>query len=230
MKVKVVIPASGAGVRLGGDIPKQFLEIDGEPVLKRTLAVFNALEITEEIAVAVPTKYLHTVESYGFSKLRHIVPGGENRAESVFAALNCFAKVCPASINPGQIILIHDGIRPFVSHEIITNVAAAAAKYGAAVACTRVTDTIKQADSHGKIKHTPPRETLWQAQTPQGFTYEIIRRAYETAAAENRLSQATDDSALAEALGIGVQIVESSPANIKITTQTDLKIAEAMLK
>lgn len=223
MKVKVVIPASGAGVRLGGDILKQFLHLGGEPILKRTLSIFNALEIVAEIAVAVPEGYLAEVEGYKIPKLRHIVAGKQSRAESVFAALKCLEG------NSETIVLIHDGIRPFVTRETIEAVAEATQKHGASVACSPVTDTIKQVDAQGKIISTPDRSTLWQAQTPQGFMYDAIFRAYIAAEAEGVLHNATDDSALAERIGIHVKIVPSSPANIKITTQTDLEIARALI-
>jgi 2-C-methyl-D-erythritol 4-phosphate cytidylyltransferase len=201
VKISVVIPASGTGLRFGGEIPKQFLHLGGEPILKRTLSVFDAHKHVTEIAVAVAEEYFHELESYKLSKLKHIVRGSET-------------------------VLVHDGIRPFVTHEIIDAVAQAALKHGAAVACSPVTDTIKQADAQNKIIATPDRSQLWQAQTPQGFTYETIMRAYTAADTDGILAHATDDSALAERIGVSVHIVPSSPANIKITTQTDLKIAE----
>jgi 2-C-methyl-D-erythritol 4-phosphate cytidylyltransferase len=222
VKINVVIPAGGAGVRFGGDKPKQFLQLGGESVLKRVLSVFNALEIVNEIAVAAPEDFFAEIEGYKLHKVKYLVGGKQTRAESVFAALKCLPQ-------NAEIVLIHDGIRPFVTREIIENVAHAAKEFGAAVACSRVTDTIKQVNSHGEIIATPDRSILWQAQTPQGFTYENILRAYLAAEADGVLSAATDDSALTERIGIPVKIVESSPANIKITTPTDLKIAEALL-
>jgi 2-C-methyl-D-erythritol 4-phosphate cytidylyltransferase/2-C-methyl-D-erythritol 4-phosphate cytidylyltransferase/2-C-methyl-D-erythritol 2,4-cyclodiphosphate synthase len=222
VKISIVIPASGAGLRLGGEIPKQFLTLGGEPILKRTLSVFNSSEIVAEIAVAIPEGYLREVEAYKIPKLKHIITGGETRAASVFAALKALSPLT-------QIVLIHDGIRPFVTCETIKAVAQAAEKHGAAVACSPVTDTIKQVDTNGKIIATPDRSTLWQAQTPQGFTYDTILRAYAQAQADGVLNQATDDSARAERIGIPVKIVPSPPSNIKITTQTDLKIAEALI-
>jgi 2-C-methyl-D-erythritol 4-phosphate cytidylyltransferase len=220
VKISVVIPAGGSGVRFGGDVPKQFLELGGEPILKRTLSVFDALEIVSEIVVAVPKKFLSEVEGYKISKIK-VVCGKKNRAESVFAALQ--------TLQNAEIVLIHDGIRPFVTREIIEEVAYAAKKFGASVACSPVTDTIKQVDSQKKIVTTPNRASLWQAQTPQGFTYEIISRAYAEANNDGVLANATDDSTLVERLGIPVKIVPSSPANIKITSQTDLIFARALL-
>lgn len=220
MKISIVIPAGGAGRRLGGEVPKQFLELGGEPILRRTLNIFAAMEIVAEIAVAVPKEFLREVETWGISKPLHIVAGEKTRAESVFAALKI--------LREKNIVLIHDGIRPFVTPEIISAVALAAEKHGAAIACAPVTDTIKEADS-GEIIATHDRTKLWRAQTPQGFTYEIISRAYEQAAADGVLASATDDSALVERIGIPVKIVESTRENIKITTAADLRIAGALL-
>jgi len=222
VKISVVIPASGAGLRFGGEIPKQFLRLGGETILKRTLSVFNSLESICEIAVAAAEEYFPEIEGYKISKLRHIVPGKETRAQSVYSALKAIS-------GDAEIVLVHDGIRPFVTHEIIEAVVQAVLKYGAAVACLPVTDTIKKVDAQNKIISTLQRNLLWQAQTPQGFTYETIMRAYAAAEADGILPYATDDSALVERIGISVHVVPSSPANIKITTQTDLKIAEAFL-
>jgi len=235
LEIKIVIPASGAGVRLGGDIPKQFLQLGGEPILKRTLSIFSRMKIVSEIAVAVPEGYAEEVRDYDIPKLTHIVTGEKTRAESVYAALKCFnADYMHSRQNKhleasDYIALIHDGIRPFVTPEIIEAVAKAAKEHGAAVACAPVTDTIKQV-SQGIITSTPNRKTLWQAQTPQGFTYETILQAYAAAEENGYLSEATDDSALAERIGTKVHIVPSSPANIKITTPTDLLIARALLE
>ncbi|MCL1863852.1 MAG: 2-C-methyl-D-erythritol 4-phosphate cytidylyltransferase [Defluviitaleaceae bacterium] len=221
MKISIVIPASGEGKRLGSEIPKQFLQPGGEPILRRTLSVFDAMEIVAEIAVAVPNGYAEEVRGYKIAKLLHIVEGKATRAESVYAALRALDKNADA-------VLVHDGVRPFVTSEIIMAVAEAAKEYGAAVACAPVTDTVKVADDSGNIISTPDRSTLWQAQTPQGFTYEIITRAYATAEADGILATATDDSALAERLGISVKIVPSCPKNIKITTATDLELAKVI--
>jgi len=171
--------------------------------------------------VAVPEEFLADVAEYELVTPLHIIAGGKSRAESVYAALQAISPYT-------EIVLIHDGIRPFVTPETIRAVAQAAATHGAAIAATPVTDTIKQADAHGKIIATPDRAALWQAQTPQGFAYEIITRAYATAYADGMLATATDDAFLAERLGISVHIVPSPPTNIKITTQMDLKIARVL--
>ena len=220
--IKIVIPASGVGARFGAGIPKQFTELKGEPILKRTISAFQCLDFVDEIAVAVPQGYAQTVASYGFDKVRHIIEGGENRASSVYAAL----KMLPADT---EIVLIHDGVRPLVTDRLVQAVADAVKQHGAAIACAPVTDTIKQTNQNSKITATLDRNQLWSAQTPQGFTYSLIMEAFAQAEKDGVLAHVTDDSALAERLDIPVYVVRSSPANIKITTPEDLVIAKAML-
>jgi len=221
-KISVIVPAAGAGTRVGGTKPKQFLPLGGVPMLKRTLAALENAELIDEIAVAVPGGYEDEVRAYGFKKLRYVVNGRETRGESVMAALECLS-------DDTDIVLIHDGCRPFVTQKIISDVIEAVVAHGAAVASVPVTDTIKQADNSGFVTATPNRALLWQAQTPQGFTYDVVRRAYTHAATEGFLSQATDDSVLAEYIGEQVFIVPSSPANIKITNPEDFASAPAFL-
>jgi len=249
--IKVIIPASGIGTRFGSDTPKQFVALKGEPILKRTISAFQHLAIVDEIVVAVPQGYVQTVIGYGFDKVRHVVEGGKDRASSVYAALKCL----PIDTH---IVLIHDGVRPFVTCALVQTVVKTVKQHGAAVACTPVTDTIKQSkkaapplskgsvagihslrnggvwgsaplEPNHQIEATLDRTRLWRAQTPQGFTYNIIMKAYRQAEKDGILHQATDDSALVERLGIPVYIVPSSPRNIKITTAEDLMIAEAFL-
>ncbi|MCL1787153.1 MAG: 2-C-methyl-D-erythritol 4-phosphate cytidylyltransferase [Defluviitaleaceae bacterium] len=222
---KVVIPASGIGARFGAALPKQFLPLQGEPILKRTIAAFEAMDMVDEIALAVPPGYAHMVAAYGFAKVRHIVEGGKDRAHSVYQALLRLPK-------DTDVVLIHDGVRPFVTADLVQAVASAAKQYGAAIACTPVTDTIKQAGAAApmQIQKTLDRSVLWRAQTPQGFTYDVIVEAYRQGEKSGILHQATDDSALVERLGMPVYIVPGSPRNIKITTAEDMAIATAFLE
>jgi len=221
-KIKIVIPASGIGARFGTSTPKQFLQLQGVDILQRTISVFEQLDAVDEIVVAVPAGYTQIVQGYGFDKVHHIVEGGTNRAESVFCALQMLPK-------DTKTVLIHDGVRPFVTGKLVYDIAATVKKYGAAVACTPITNTIKQANSNKKIEATPDRSQLWSAQTPQGFTYDIIIKAYEQGTRNNTLHQVTDDSTLVEQLGIPVYVVPASPSNIKITTAEDMLIAKALL-
>ena len=223
MQVKVVIPASGSGTRLGGNIPKQFQLLGGIPILNRTVSAFQRSSIVTEIAIAVPQGFLHIHQDMldsGFDKVKYVIEGGDTRATSVYAALKC--------LTPGGIVLIHDGARPLVSMETIEAVTVAAEKHGAAIACTAVTDTLKEATPNGKIIATPERSRIWRAQTPQGFTYDLIKQAYEQG--EHVFDTVTDDCMLVERMGIPVYVVPTVASNIKITTPEDLIIAEAFLK
>jgi len=227
MQIKVIIPASGMGRRLGGKIPKQFQLLGGLPILLRTIDAFQKHKMVIEIVVAVPPEYVQEVKNYGHDKVLNVVEGGDCRASSVNIALQVISK--------GGIVLIHDGARPFVSEETITAVAVAVNKYGAAVACTPITDTIKEVspmvidEGVGQIISTPNRSNLWRAQTPQGFTYELIMQAHQGFENIKNKETITDDSALVERLGKPVYIVKDSPRNIKITTPEDLIIAEAFV-
>jgi len=226
MSVAAIIAASGSGLRLGGDKPKQYQSLGDKPVLAHTLGVFDQLDIINEIYIAAPAAYVtHTWEiakSNGFSKVKAVVSGGANRAQSIYKAL----KEIPEHTG---IVLIHDGVRPFVSGELIKAVAKAARIHGAAVAGTPLTDTIKEVDEKGQVLSTPDRKRLWRIQTPQGFTYELIAKAYAQGKKDKILDQATDDSMLVERLGTPVHIVEGHPSNIKLTTQEDLLLGELML-
>jgi len=225
MQVSVIIAAAGSGQRLGGDMPKQFQLLGGKPLLAYALDVFNQLEIIDNIYVSVPTKYVnHTnkiANLYGFTKIKKIVPGGQNRAESIHAAIQ--------QLNNTDIVLIHDGARPFVSDKLIESVVQATKKYGAAVAGIPITDTIKKVDDDNKILTTLDRKILWQIQTPQGFTYEIIQKAYAKGQKDNILECVTDDSMLVERMGHKVQMVMGHSNNIKITTKEDLLLGEIIL-
>jgi len=258
MSVAVIIAASGSGTRLGGDMPKQFQMLGGKPVLAHTLEAFNRLDIINTIVIAAPAEYvIHTQEictKYGYEKVLAVVPGGTNRAESVYAAL----KKLPANIvnhdtdisahtrinNPkfsashnntvkdyaAGIVLIHDGVRPFVTDILIKAVVKSTHTHGAAIAGTVLTDTLKEADENGQVISTPSRERFWRTQTPQGFTYQLIMKAYAQGEKDGILPHVTDDSALVERLGVAVQMVEGHPSNIKITTREDMLLGEVLLR
>ena len=215
--INVVIPASGMGSRFGAGMPKQFLNLSGKEILHRTISVFEKMDIINEIAIAVPSGYKGRVLKYGFAKVKYITEGGASRAESVVTALELLPKQT-------EIVLIHDGVRPFVDGETILQVIEAAKKHGAAVACCPVTDTIKKVNSAGVITDTPDRSHLWNAQTPQGFKFDIILDAYT----QNKeiLRTITDDSSLVA----NAVVVPSSRRNIKITTAEDMLIAKAFLE
>ena len=218
-----IIVAAGSGTRFGAEKPKQFLEILGKPLIVYTLEGFESCSTVDEIILVLPAveieNFQKTVEKYNVKKLTKIAAGGKSRAESVFNGLN--------SIDSEQtkIVAVHDGARPFVSTEEITNTIEKARETGAACLVTGVTDTIKEV-REGKIVGTIDRKQLRRALTPQAFRYEILKRAFETA----DLSEAiTDECFLVEKLGYEISVVEGSAQNIKITTQKDLVFAEILL-
>jgi 2-C-methyl-D-erythritol 4-phosphate cytidylyltransferase len=222
--VSVVIPASGSGTRFGGDVPKQFLHMDGLPILARTVLVFQQADLVGEIAVAVPPGYMEKTREitdiYNLTKVKYIVEGGASRSESVYEALQ---KLSPHT----EIVLVHDGVRPFVSPDLINRVVDAARKHGAAIAGIPITDTVKEADEAGCVRVTVERGRIWQVQTPQGFSYPLLLDAYKNAP---HLKGFTDDSAIVEAHGGRVYIIPGERNNIKITTPEDAAITSAMFK
>lgn len=210
---------------------KQFTELGGTPILIHTLRKFAAVEAVNEIWIA-----LRENEIEGFSarlqdeakdiaaKKIELVSGGEHRQQSVEHALNAI------TASPDDIVLVHDAVRPFVTSEIILDVIAAAQKYGAAIVGLPAVDTVKQVErtSEGAlIKATIPRASVVLAQTPQGFRYGVIKKAFDEASADGFLG--TDESSLVERAGHDVAVVMGSPKNIKITTPGDMELAEFYL-
>ena len=216
---------------MGGGVPKQFQPIGGKPILAHTMAAFNRAEIVGKIVVTAPAEYVdhawEIAKANNLDKVRGVVAGGTSRAESIYAAL----KALPFMGNTGHdVVLIHDGVRPFVSVELIKAVARAASTHGAAIAGVPLSDTIKEVDKKLRVTSTPDRSRYWRVQTPQGFTYDMLMKAYAQGEKDGTLAQATDDSTLVERLGTKVTMVEGSPGNIKITTPEDMVIGEALLQ
>jgi len=240
MKVFVIIPAAGLGTRMGashaGQTPprsKQFLELDGVPILIHTLRKFAAAPQVESIWVALrkteiasfaPMLEQAGLERAGVSKPVHLVEGGEHRQESVGNVLDAL----PAEA--GDLVLIHDAVRPFVSQETIAGVIEQAQRYGAAIAGVPAIDTIKRVERRAEgavVEATIPREQIVQAQTPQGFRYGLLSPIFNEARIEG--FQGTDESSLLERAGHPVHVVMGSARNIKITTPADLELAEFFL-
>ena len=217
MSVTAVIAAGGVGARFGGGAPKQFLELLGVPVLRRTLDAFMSVSEISEIICAVPEGY----EGFNAPNVK-VIRGGVNRARTVHTALkhaNC------------ETVLVHDGARPLVTGELIQRVLNAARERGAAVAGLPETETVKKVDSNGKVIETLDREFIWRAQTPQGFSFPLLKRAYELAEERGILDEATDDAYLIEKLGLAeVYMVLGEPENIKITARKDFEYAEYILR
>ncbi|WP_224959617.1 2-C-methyl-D-erythritol 4-phosphate cytidylyltransferase [Geomonas subterranea] len=222
-----LIPAAGMGKRMGAGSNKQYLMLDGMPILARTVRTFQEAGCIDAIYLVSPEQEIpfcrsEVVERYGFAKVRAIVPGGSERQHSVYNGLRAIG-----DINPDDVVLIHDGVRPFVSVQMIEDAAAVARDAGASVVAVPVKDTVKVVRD-GIITATPPRETLWLAQTPQAFRYGLIRAAHDQAAAAGFLG--TDDASLLEWQGEPVRVVQGDYRNIKITTPEDMILAEAFLK
>lgn len=226
LKVSAVIVAAGRGSRMNMDINKQYVEVAGKAVLARTLQVFNDCDIIDEIIVVVNENDIifckqNIVELYEFNKVKTLVAGGDERQKSVYNGLKEVNEQC-------DIVLIHDGARPFVSEESIKSSIGASFEFGGSVVGVPVKDTIKAANMHGIITQTIDRSMLWSVQTPQTFKYKLIMDAHESAIDD--IFSGTDDAVLLERLGYQLKVVMGGYDNIKITTKEDLIVAEAILK
>ena len=203
---------------------KVFLELSGVPILLRSLQRFSAVPAVAELIVVVAEDETASVEALlaGAQGLKpwRVTAGGAERQYSIANGM----KRLSAS---ADIVLVHDAARPLVSFETIEAVIRAANEKGAAIAAVRAKNTIKAVGEGGLVEATPPREGLWEVQTPQGFRRDLLERAYEKAAQDGFLG--TDDASLVERLGEAVFVVESDYGNLKITTPEDLWLAEALL-
>lgn len=220
-----IIVAGGAGLRMGGGIPKQYRLLAGLPVIARTISAFEESASIAGIIVVVPADdrdglFREAIASRGFSKIRAVVSGGDTRQESVRNAL----AVVDDSVG---IVAVHDGVRPLVTVELIDRSVREARQCGAAVPGVPVADTLKSVDTGSRITGTVEREGLWFVQTPQVFHRHIIQNAYERAFRE-RFS-GTDDAVLVERTGVPVVMIPGSRDNMKITLEEDLIRAEAVL-
>jgi len=226
MKADAVIVSAGKGHRFMEGRKKQFFSLGGKPVLAHTIDQFEICSLIRQILLVVGQEDLdyclkEIVETYGYRKVSLIIPGGKRRQESVKKGLDTL---------PGdtEIIVIHDGVRPFVTKEMIEESIQFAARCGAVVTAMPVKDTIKMAHPDGTVLQTLERESLWQVQTPQTFQAPIIKEAYLKATEDGFIG--TDDASLVERLGIKVHILQGSYTNIKITTPEDLMLANLFLK
>ncbi|HKA18267.1 MAG TPA: 2-C-methyl-D-erythritol 4-phosphate cytidylyltransferase [Blastocatellia bacterium] len=218
-----IIPAAGIGARMHADRAKQMLELQGVPVLVRTLQRFQQCDAVDQVILALQpnltSEVLGLISRYNLTKVARVVGGGAERQDSVYRCL----QVVPEET--AGIIVVHDAVRPFVKPDEIRAVIERASSTGAALMALAATDTIKQAKS-GRVQRTLDRRRIYYAQTPQAFRYSIIRDAFERAYADSFIG--TDESQLVERLGQRVSVVEGSPMNIKITRPFDLLLAEAI--
>ena len=221
--VSAVIVSAGNSTRMGG-INKQFLEIDGMPVIARSIKAFQDNSMIDEIVIVTRSqdieKVRELVKKYNYSKVDKIVCGGDTRQESVLNGLKCIS-------TESDLIAIHDGARPLVSNEVITETIITAKEYGAAATGVKVKDTVKQVDDNNTIVATPDRAYLRFIQTPQIFDKSLYLDAVNSV--ENS-KDFTDDCMLIEAYGKTVKFVDGDYENIKITTPEDIELAECYLK
>lgn len=234
MKVIAIIPAAGLGTRMAppgkkGVPSKQFFEINGTPILVHTLRVFARNQQVSRIVVALRKNEIEQVsrhlEKEKLAAKVEMVEGGEHRQDSVANALAALKAA------PDDIVLVHDAVRPFVDDEIIANVIHEVEKHGAAIAGLPAVDTIKQVERTADgavIRATIPRAHIVMAQTPQGFRYDVLKKAFAEAAADG--FSGTDEASLVERSGHEVVVVMGSPRNIKITTPADLELAEFFME
>lgn len=225
MNVAIVV-AGGKGTRFGGDRPKQFLELDGIPIIIQTLRQFERSQTIREVVVVLPAaetaSFRQLIEKFELKKIARVVAGGETRAQSVKRGLD--------AIEAAEVVAIHDAVRPLVTPEEIDRVVQAAAESGAAILAATVSDTIKEVTGQ-QVVRTVPRANLRRALTPQCFRLDILKDAY-AALPEIEASglEVSDDSMLVERMGIRVVVIEGHARNIKITTKEDLALVESILK
>ncbi len=227
-KSAAIVLAAGQGKRMHSSVQKQFLLLDGKPLIFYGLDAFENSSVDQIVLVTGSDEisYCQTeiVEKYGFSKVTHIVSGGKERYHSVYEGLK--------AAEGADYVLIHDGARPLLTKEIISRTLKGAEEYGACVAGMPVKDTIKTVDSDGFVAATPDRSRLWQIQTPQAFSYQWIRQAYDKLFSREEYQQGiTDDAMVLETMSSHrVKLIEGSYSNIKVTTPEDMAVAEALRK
>ena len=222
-----IVPAAGAGVRMGGDRAKQYLHLKDRPILAVTLEALQKCVMLDAIVLVVPAKDVNycqkeIVEKFGIFKVVNVVPGGKLRQDSVRMGLEALK-------NRYDLVLIHDGVRPMVEPDLVEAVIQTALKHRAAIAALPAKETVKAVNDHHQVTATYDRTKVWMVQTPQAFYYEDILKAHREALAEG-LNDATDDAFLVEKIGIPVSVVPGSERNIKVTTPHDLALAQFLLQ
>ncbi|HYP25514.1 MAG TPA: 2-C-methyl-D-erythritol 4-phosphate cytidylyltransferase [Blastocatellia bacterium] len=218
-----IIPAAGIGTRMRADRAKQMIELGGVPLLVHTLRRFEDCDAVDRVILvlqpSLTSEVLALISRHGLKKIARVVAGGAERQDSIYRGLQVINR------EDAGIVVVHDAARPFVRPEEIRSVIERAENKGAAIMAMPATDTIKQVKK-AVVNRTLDRRTIYHAQTPQAFRYEIIHEAYERAYSDGVI--ATDDSQLVERLGRRVSVVEGSHLNIKITRPFDLRIAEVI--
>lgn len=226
MRTMAIILAGGTGKRMGTSINKQFLLLDGRPIIVHTMQVFEECRAIDGFYLVVNQKDIpfiqeEILETYKFQKLVKLVVGGKLRQDSVMNGLEAIEPPC-------DIVVIHDGARPFVSPSFIEKSVSLMEMFEAVIPALHVKDTVKVISKEGYVVKTLERDSLWYVQTPQIFRYELILQGYRDGMAKKIFGY--DDAMFVECLGKKVKVIEGSPYNIKITTPEDLVIARGLVK
>ena len=225
-KITVLIPAAGMGKRMGKAVAKQFLPLGDRPMLAHTLLAFQRASEIDEIIPILSKEDMENclreiIERYHITKVKTLVVGGKERQGSVSHGLQKLER-------DASIVLVHDGVRPFVTQEMIREVVGHARKGECVTVGVPLKDTIKEVDGRGMVRQTLDRSRLWAIQTPQAFPVAVLQHAYEESSRHNFFG--TDDAMLVERAGGKVRVIMGSYENIKITTPEDLVLAEEILK
>ncbi len=226
-KIAAVIPAAGSGIRMGGKQAKQYLDLNGRPLLAVTLQAFQHCPPVDAIILVVPPTDVgfcreKIVDQFGLDKVKKVVPGGERRQDSVRLGIGAIDEEY-------GLVVIHDGVRPVIDQGFIERIVATANSHRAVIAGLPARETVKEINNLREVVRTYDRLQVWLVQTPQVFRYEDILAAHQKAFQEG-WDEATDDSSLIEKMGIPVKVVEGSEKNIKVTTPSDLELARFLLK
>ena len=225
VEIVALIAAAGRGIRMGGEVEKQFMLLGKKPLLVHALEHFQELSEVNQVIVSAPEERVEYCEReivgrFGLSKVVAIVPGGEVRQESIYRALG---RVSPTA----DLVVTHDAARPFLFEDVLARTIATARTCGAAVAAIPESDTVKEVNPDGAILRTVDRRLLWRAQTPQAFAWEVLQEAFSRARADGYV--ATDEAELVERAGYEVRVVPGSRWNIKVTTPEDMELAKLLL-
>jgi 2-C-methyl-D-erythritol 4-phosphate cytidylyltransferase len=225
-KIKAVILASGSGSRINREIPKQFLELSGYPLIIHTLKPFEQSSNIDELIIVTRSDYIEKtwefVNRYRLTKVKKIIQGGKTRQESSKNGIDTCG-------DDTKFVLIHDAVRPFVTSNLLNKLIKALNKYEAVVPVIPTTDTIIETDRKGFINNIPDRSKLWRVQTPQAFEYQLIKEAHNRALKDG-INNSTDDSSLLLRIGHPVYTIKGDEKNIKITYPTDFDIAGKLLQ
>ena len=224
MSVSAVIVAAGISKRMNNGVDKLAVQVSGKPLLAWTISRFESTEIIDEIIVVTREDEIGKVKEMtkleGFRKVSSVVKGGSYRQQSSHNGLKAIS-------NDSKVVLIHDGARPLIRSSDIKRIAESAEENGAALLAVPSKDTVKEVQN-GKVTQTLPRESVWLAQTPQGFRKELLQEAFSSAEKEGYIG--TDEAALVERIGKDVTIVEGHNSNIKVTVASDIRLVQSLLK